>query len=81
MLHCGRNYKGTKSEICTTCGVVDNEDHIINYCPKFVTLRESLEHIDFNNVYSDQIEVIKKVIPVIELLWNTANANGSLRCN
>ena len=41
----------------------------------------NVDHNDFDDVYGGQIEVIKKIIPVIERSWNTANANGSLRCN
>ena len=81
MLDCGQNFKGSKSETCSTCGTIDNEDHIINHCPKYVASRESIDQIDFADVYSDKIEVIKRIIPVIEQFWNTSNANGSLKRN
>ena len=81
MLDCGQNFKGSKSETCSTCGTIDNEDHIINHCPKYVANRESIDQIDFADVYSDKIEVIKRIIPVIEQFWNTSNANGSLKRN
>ena len=32
MLECGANFKGTMSEVCSVCAVVDNENHRINDC-------------------------------------------------
>ena len=35
MLDCGVNYKGTKSELCSQCNIIDNEDHRLNNCIKY----------------------------------------------
>ena len=79
MLDCGQNFKGNKNENCSLCGTIENEDHIINHCPKYLSTRESLDQINFDDIYSDQIEVIKTIIPVLEMFWNTSSANGSLK--
>ena len=35
MLECGRNYKGSMSEICNECNDLDDENHRLNFCAKF----------------------------------------------
>ena len=79
MLECGRNYKGTVKEECSTCRVIDDEDHILNHCSKYEKLREPGAYVNFDDVHSDQIEKIRNVITPIEMVWNTTNAHGTLR--
>ena len=80
MLQCGTNFKGTMSPTCQTCEVLDNEDHRLNHCPKWNTPdeMESRNIIDFNLVYSPDIEVIRPILKEINRLWNTKCANGSM---
>ena len=35
MLECGKNHKGTLSLMCTTCNIIDDENHRLNVCPKW----------------------------------------------
>ena len=79
MLECGKNFKGNKSEMCSLCNVIDDENHILNHCKKYELIRESPNDITFEDVHSDQIEKIRNVINSIEKIWNTANAHGTLR--
>ena len=80
MLQCGKNFKGTLSETCHTCNILDDEEHRLNYCPKFKNVNNyngSLKS-DFNLIYSESIIELRKVIPDIMKVWNTKNANGSM---
>ena len=79
MLECGRNFRGSMNENCNTCGSLDDEDHILNYCPKYATIRESENKVNFDDVHSDQIDIVRTVLPVIERHWNTTNAHGTVR--
>ena len=78
MLQCGRNFKGTMSEVCNICNVTDDEDHVLNHCPKYEMHRESDTCINFNDIYSNQIEILRAIISTIERFWNTSNAHGTL---
>ena len=83
MLECGRNYKGTMNMICTDCQTIDDENHRINYCKKWETVNYAKcnDKKDFNNIYSNDIARIREIVPVIESLWNTKNANGTMNIN
>ena len=80
MLDCGRNFKGTKPEICNTCNCVDDENHRLNHCVKFreTNLYDSTEKVDFQNVYSNDIAVLQDIIPIIQKVWNTKTAHGTM---
>ena len=80
MLECGNNFKGSQSDICQVCGVVDNENHRLNNCIKYrlINYFDSDEKIPFESIYSTDVETVKKVIEVIEKIWNTRNAHGTM---
>ena len=80
MLDCGRNFKGNKPEICNICNCLDDEDHRLNYCIKFRdnNLYDSTEKADFKKVYSNEIETLNEIVPLIQKLWNTKTAHGSM---
>ena len=80
MLECGINFKGTMRPICTTCDVVDNEYHRLNECSRYAStnLSNNSEKIDFNLIYSSEIETIRSIIAKIKLVWNMKCANGSM---
>ena len=80
MLQCGKNYKGTMNEICNECNAIDDENHRMNY---YVKLKErnnydKTEKVDFNIVFSEKIEELRYIIHLIEKIWNTRNAHGSM---
>ena len=76
VLECGKNYKGTMREICDTCNCIDDENHRLNYCIKWrnMNLYESTEKL-----YSDSLVDIRHITDMIEKVWNTHTANGSMR--
>ena len=81
VLECGSNYKGTMREMCDMCNCIDNEDHRLNYCIRLrlTNLYESIEKIEFNKIYSENIVDIRSVTKSVEKVWNTHTANGSMR--
>ena len=81
VLECGKNYKGTMKEICETCNCSDDENHRLNYCPKWknMNLYEITEKLNFDRLYSDSLVDIRRLTNVIENVWNTRTANGSIR--
>ena len=81
MLECGSNFKGTMNAICRTCKVTDNESHRLKVCP---TNRPNKTlpfgpHTDFNNIYSNNKNVLTNIIRLIKLQWNTKTAHGSTK--
>ena len=81
MLECGKNFKGTLSETCNRCNVLDDENHRLNVCPKFkqVNRCDHNDKVIFNNVYSNDISVIRSIIPEIDRVWNVKTAHGTMR--
>ena len=80
MLDCGANYKSTKSLQCTTCNLLDNEDHRLNTCKSWheTNFYNEIEKIPFESVYSSDTTVLRNIIPKIEQVWNTRTAHGSM---
>ena len=80
MLECGSNYKGTLKEICKDCNTIDNEDHRISYCKKWDSINYTKrdDKKDFTMIYSHDITIIREILPVIEKIWNTKNAHGTM---
>ena len=37
MLQCGRNFSAKTGKNCHTCNVIDDEEHRLNICPKWMT--------------------------------------------
>ena len=80
MLECGANFKNSRSVICTVCKTSDNEDHRLNHCVRFKSTNycDQMEKVNFDDVYSTDINVLKSVIAKIDKVWNTRNAHGSM---
>ena len=80
LLECGKNFKGTLSENCSTCCCVDDEGHRMNMCVKWkkVNLFDSISKINFDLVYSDTLEDIRTVTTHITKIWNTCTACGTM---
>ena len=81
MLECGKNYKGTMSELCSLCSCIDDEEHRMNICPKYDQLNfmNNPDGILFSTIYSDNIDDIKSVIEKIETIWDVNKGHGSFR--
>ena len=80
MLECGYNFKAGMSEECNQCNVLDNEDHRLNYCVKFKGFNycNSSEKVNFEDIYSNDMPTLRKTIPLIERVWNTKCAHGTM---
>ena len=80
MLQCGKNYRGTIKEICDRCHCIDDENHRLNYCIKWRERNyyDETEKIDFDLVFSNDVEVLRPIMQGIEKLWNTRNAHGTM---
>ena len=80
MLECGKNFKGSISEKCSTCDVIDNENHRLNDCPvhKSVNLFETQCKVDFMDVFCNDVNIFKPVLKQIEKVWNVQNAHGNM---
>ena len=81
MLECGKNFKGSLKQMCEQCNDIDDEHHRINHCPKWKenNLAEMDDKIDFNLIYANDIVVIRSIIPLIECIWNTKTAHGTMK--
>ena len=82
MLDCAKNYKhGYKGDLCSVCGTTDDENHRINYCPKFIktNLCNSLVKFDFSSMYSINQETVDRAIDVVSCLWILENGKNEMR--
>ena len=80
MLECGNNFKGSHHDICRECKIVDNESHRLNYCTKYRNINQCDcdVKIDFQLIYSNDIIVLREIVPEIAKTWNLRNANGTM---
>ena len=80
MLECGINFKGSKPTICSICNKSDDETHRLNHCKRFRSMNYYDETVkpNFNDIFSSDIGVLRNIIPVIEKIWNTRNAHGTM---
>ena len=82
MLDCGKNFKGTMSELCNECQQIDDENHRLNHCPKYHE-NNHYNHetnIEFKDVFSSDENVLSNILPSIKNLWNTKTAHGTMNC-
>ena len=78
MLECGKNMKGTMKEDCTVCNEIDDEQHRLSTCEKWSDLRTGNE-TQFQDIYSENVEVINRVLIEIDSLWDTRFTNGRMK--
>ena len=80
MLECDMNFKNSSNIQCLTCKSRDNEDHRLNRCVRFRAINryDHAEKVNFDNVYSTDVDILKGVIKEIEKVWNTRNSHGSM---
>ena len=79
MLECGKNFKGTLRETCNECNCIDDENHRLNNCNKYASTMKDHPHVNFDDIYSNDVSVIRNVIYAIEKIWNTSNSHGTVR--
>ena len=80
MLQCGKNYKGTMNELCNQCNSTDDENHRLNHCIKWRNINYfvATEKVDFDLIFSPDIEVLRHLKKKISRVWNTRNAHGTM---
>ena len=80
MLECGKNFKGTLSEICNTCYCPDDEEHRLNICQLYCLTNhhDNPTIVKFDEIFSDDINIIKLIISRIETVWNVTKGHGSM---
>ena len=80
MLVCGKNFKGTSNVNCEECNTYDDENHRFNYCSKFRTVNnyDCETKVDFDLIYSNDIETLRVIMPKLSKVWNIRNANGTM---
>ena len=80
MLECGKNFKGSLREVCSTCKVLDDENHRLNYCVTYknLNLYDAQHKVAFTDIFSTDISVIRIVMKEIEKVWNVKNAHGCM---
>ena len=80
MLECGTNFKSSRSILCSTCKNTDDENHRLNHCVMYKNTNcySRDEKVTFDDVYSTNTDVLKRVIKEIEKVWNTRNAHGTM---
>ena len=57
MLECGTNFKGSLSEICRHCNLLDDEDHRLNVCT-YISRQycsDNVENCEFTDIYSNNL--------------------------
>ena len=82
MLDCANNYKGKYgTKICTTCNVIDNESHRINDCRKWkdINLFGKDLVINFDAVYSEDLNTLKQISNLLQSIWNLENNKNEMR--
>ena len=81
MLECGKNYKGTMSEMCRYCDELDDETHRMNNCMHWDTINRASnnEKIDFHDIYSNEEAVLTEIIVNINNVWEIRFANGKMK--
>ena len=80
MLECGKNFKGSRSEMCKICNQIDNEDHRLNHCQKYreVNFYSNSIKIDFEQIHTNDLAVLRELMSKVSRVWNTHNAYGSM---
>ena len=68
-------------KIWEKCNDIDDENHRLNNCIKWrkTNLYDESDKIDFNLIYSNNIDELRSIILKIEKIWNTGNAHGTMR--
>ena len=81
MLECGKNFKGSFKQMCEPCNEIDDENHRINHCIKLkgTNLYDSSVKVNFDLIHCDDIDVLRGIMPLIETIWNTKTAHGTIK--
>ena len=78
---CGINFKATTPVLCMECQERDNENHRLNYCPKWQDMNfvHSDIKVNFADVFSDNKEKLSPIVSHIQKVWELRLGNGSMK--
>ena len=82
MLQCAANFSnGYGGKNRAHCGVIDDENHRINHCElyKEENLFDSVEKIEFNDLYSEDENKSMPVVEMILQLWDLGNGRNCMK--
>ena len=73
MLECGEN--------CWDFNIIDDEHHRLNICTKWEDTNNANNHTktNFQDIYSEDKDVLNNVINEIEKVWELKYANGRMK--
>ena len=76
----GRNLGSTIAGSCSECNVYDDENHRLNYCKRWKEINNynASEKIVFDEVHSEDIATLRRIIEKLQFVWNTRNASGTM---
>ena len=83
MLDCRANFSmGYGGKLCVECNTDDNEAHRINECVKYraVNRYDSTGKIDFENIYSDELNDVMIVVDSILAIWDLEHGKNVIKC-
>ena len=84
MLRCQANFSfGGQNKNCNVCQTLEEETHRINFFVIYqsVNLYNSNEKLDFELIYSDDVDVLLKVIDIVLKVWELDNGRNATRTN
>ena len=66
--------------MCNPCICVDDENHRLNHCIKQrnINLYDQTEKVDYTEVYSDDLNMVQRVITFIEKVQDTRMSQGRM---
>ena len=81
MLECGKNFKATIPETCTTCLRLDDENHRMNECSswKHINYINSNNKVDFQDVYSNDPQKLSVIIERVRGVWELSLGKGTMK--
>ena len=51
----------------------------VKFSRKYASTMKDHPHINFDDIYSNDVSVIRNVIYAIEKIWNTSKSHGTVR--
>ena len=82
MLDCKTNFsKDYGGKLCKACNIIDDEMHRVNFCQKYYPINryENPEKVDFETIYSNNVNDVRPVINAILEMWDLENGRNKTK--
>ena len=81
MLECGKNFKGTLNLNCSSCNVIDDENHRLNDCNRWRNTNNASLSVkcNFRDIHSTNEIELNNAIINLEKIWEFKYANGRMK--